>query len=138
VAHFDAMLQANGLGEVQRFVIPETTVTDARLPAEVSEPVRLWLGDTARLDERKVAILTRTMSGVLDTFTDRLPALAAQAETQLALRAELSSAADAAYAAGLAEFDDAIKSGSLLCGEVLARWQDFAGTGDLLRTLEVR
>ncbi len=137
-AHFDAMLEANGLGEVQRFVIPETTVTDARLPAEVSEPIRAWLADTARLDERKVAILTRTMSGVLDTFTERIPALAAQAETQLALRRELSSAADAAYAAGLAEFDEAIRSGSLLRGEVLARWQDFAGTGDLLRTLEIR
>jgi hypothetical protein len=137
-AHFDAMLQANGLGEVQRFVVPETTVTDAKLPAEVSEPVRLWLGDTGRLDERKVAILTQTMSGVLDTFTERIPALATQAETQLAYRRELSSAAEAAYAAGLAEFDEAIRSGSLLRGEVLARWQDFAGTGDLLRTLEIR
>jgi len=137
-AHFDAMLQANGLGEVQRFVVPETTITDAMLPAEVSEPVRGWLADTARRDERKVAILTQTMSGVLDTFADRIPALAAQAEMQFVLRRELTSAADAAYAAGLAELDDAIRSGSLLRGEVLARWQDFAGTGDLLRTLEVR
>jgi energy-coupling factor transporter ATP-binding protein EcfA2 len=138
VAHFDAMLQANGLGAVQRFVVPETTVTNAMLPAHVSEPVRLWLADTARRDERKVAILTQTMSGVLDTFTDRIPALAAQAEMQLALRQELSSAADAAYAAGMAELDEAIRSGSLLRGEVLARWQDFAGTGDLLRTLKIR
>lgn len=137
-AHFDAMLQANGLGDVQRFVVPETTVTDAMLPAQIAEPVRLWLGDTARLDERKVAILTQTMSGVLDTFTERIPALAAQAETQLALRRELACAAEAAYAAGLAEFDEAIRSGSLQRGEVLARWQDFAGTGDLLRTLEIR
>ncbi len=136
--HFDAMLAANGLGEVQRFVIPETTVVDARLPAEVSEPVRAWLADTARRDERKVAILTQTMAGVLDTFTDRVPALAAQSEMQLALRRELSTAADAAYSAGLAELDEAIRSGSLLRGEVLARWQDFAGTGDLLRTLENR
>jgi energy-coupling factor transporter ATP-binding protein EcfA2 len=138
VTHFDAMLQANGLGEAQRFVIPETTVIDARLPVAVSEPVRLWLADTARRDERRVAILTQTMSGVLDTFETRVPALAAQAEMQLALARELTSGADAAYAAGLAELDEAIRSGSLLRGEVLARWQDFAGTGDLLRTLEVR
>ena len=137
-AHFDAMLQANGLGGVQRFVVPETTVTDAMLPAEVAQPVRLYLEDTARLDERKVAILTKTMSGVLDTFTERVPALGVQAETQLALRRELATAAKDAYAAGLAEFDEAMRSGSLLRGEVLARWQDFAGTGDLLRTLEIR
>ena len=137
-AHFDAMLQANGLGDVQRFVIPETTLEEARLPAAISEPVRLWLQDTARRDERRVAILTQTMSGVLDTFKTRIPVLAAQAEMQLALRAELHSAADAAYAAGLAELDEATRSGSLLRGEVLARWQDFAGTGDLLRTLDGR
>jgi len=136
--HFDAMVQANGLGGTQRFMIPETTVIDARLPAAVSEPVRLWLKDTARRDERRVAILTKTMAGVLDTFEGRVPALAGQAEMQLALRWELSSGADAAYQAGLAELDEAIRSGSLLRGEVLARWQDFAGTGDLIRTIEVR
>ncbi|HUZ54713.1 MAG TPA: GTPase [Streptosporangiaceae bacterium] len=136
--HFEAMLEANGLGEVQRFVIPETIVTDAQLPAEVSAPVRSWLEETSRRDERRIAILTQTMSGVLDSFEVRVPALAGHAETQLALGAELRSAADAAYSAALAEHDEAIRSGSLLRGEVLARWQDFAGTGDLMRTLEVR
>ncbi len=136
--HFDAMLEANGLGDVQRFVIPETVVTDAQLPVEVSAPVRSWLEDTSRRDDRRIAILTQTMAGVLDSFEQRVPALAELAQTQLALRAELRSAADAAYAAALAEHDEAIRSGSLLRGEVLARWQDFAGTGDLMRTLEVR
>jgi hypothetical protein len=135
-AHFDALLEANGLGEVRRFVVPETTVTDARLPADVSEPVRAWLAYTAEQGERRVAILSQTMSGVLDSFQVRIPALADQAETQLGLRAELRSASDGAYSAALAELDEGIRSGSLLRGEVLARWQDFAGTGDLLKTLE--
>jgi hypothetical protein len=137
-AHFDAMLEANGLADVQRFVVPETTVTEAQLPTEVSEPIRLWLADTSHRDDRRIAILTQTMSGVLDTFKVRIDGLASQAETQLALRAELRSASDAAYSAGLAELDESIRSGSLLRGEVLARWQDFAGTGDRLRTLEAR
>jgi len=132
--HFDAMLAANGLGEVNRFVVPETTVENARLPEDVSEPIRDWLAETARHRERKIAILTQTMSGVLDTFEARVPALAAHAEAQVALRDELQSAAEAAYSAGLAELDEATRSGSLLRGEVLARWQDFAGTGELLRT----
>lgn len=136
--HFDAMLQANGLADVPRFVVPETTITDARLPGPVSAPVRDWLAETARRDERRIAILTQTMSGVLDTFADRIPALAVQAETQISLRAELRGAADAAYAAALAELDEATRSGALLRGEVLARWQDFAGTGDLLRNLDTR
>jgi len=136
--HFGAMLDANGLGDVPRFVIPETVVTDAQLPPEVSAPVRTWLEDTSKRDDRRIAILTQTMSGVLDSFEARVPALAALAQTQLALGAELRSAADAAYTAALAEHDEAIRSGSLLRGEVVARWQDFAGTGDLMRTLEMR
>jgi energy-coupling factor transporter ATP-binding protein EcfA2 len=137
-AHFGAMLEANGLVGVPRFAVPETVVTDAQLPAEVSEPVRSWLEDTSRREDRRIAILTQTMSGVLDSFEAKLPALAAEAQTQLELCAELRSAADAAYSAALAEHGETIRSGSLLSGEVIARWQDFAGTGDLMRTLEIR
>jgi hypothetical protein len=137
-AHFDAMLEANGLGEVRRFIIPETTITEDRLPAGATAPVRDWLTDTARREDRRVAVLTQTMSGVLDTFRSRVPALADQVAEQLVVRRALRESVDAAYAVSLAEFDEATKDGSLLRGEVLARWQDFAGTGDLLRTLQVR
>ncbi|HXZ65412.1 MAG TPA: GTPase [Streptosporangiaceae bacterium] len=137
-AHFDAMLDANGLGDVDRFIVPETTVRDAMLPTYVAAPVRDWLADTARREDRRVAVLTQTMSGVLDTFRNRVPALADQVTEQLALRRALGWAVEEAYTAGLAEIEEATRSGSLLQGEVLARWQDFAGTGDLLRTLQVR
>jgi energy-coupling factor transporter ATP-binding protein EcfA2 len=137
-AHFDAMLEANGLAGVQRFVIVETVITDGKLPPEVFGPVRNWLDETSAQQERRVAVLTQTMSGVLDTFRTRVPALAEQVETQLRLRAELRSQADRCYQAGLAEFDEATSNGSLLRGEILARWQDFTGTGDLLRMLQVR
>jgi energy-coupling factor transporter ATP-binding protein EcfA2 len=137
-AHFDAMLAANGLGDTQRFVIPETVLTEGRLPAEIYGPIREWLEDTAAREDRRVAVLTQTMSGVLDTFRARIPRLASQAEAQLTLRAELRSAVDEAYAAGLSEIDKATADGSLLRGEILARWQDFTGTGDLLRMLQVR
>ncbi len=138
VAHFDAMLEANGLREVRRFVIPETVVTDSRLPAVVAEPVRNWLSDTARREDRRVAVLTQTMSGVLDTFRNRVPALANQVAAQQDSLTQLRESVESAYAASLTELDEATGDGSLLRGEVLARWQDFAGTGDLVRTLQVK
>jgi len=137
-AHFDAMLAANGLGDARRFVIAETVLTDGRLPAEAYGPIREWLEDTAAREDRRVAVLTQTMSGVLDTFRARLPALADQVEAQLALRTELQDAVGEAYAAGLADIDEATRNGALLRGEILARWQDFTGTGDMLRMLQVR
>jgi energy-coupling factor transporter ATP-binding protein EcfA2 len=136
IKHFGAMLAANGLGENQRFVINETVITDARLPTEVSAPVREWLQDTAVQADRRVAVLTQTMSGALDTFRSRVPALAGEVEAQLVIRGDLKAAVEGAYAAGLAEAEQALSDGSLLRGEVLARWQDFAGTGDLLRGLQ--
>ncbi len=136
--HFDAMLEANGLREVRRFIIPETVITDAQLPAEVTAPVREWLADTARREDRRVAVLTQTMSGMLDTFRSRVPALAAEVTAQVAVRDELRRTVESAFETGLVEFDAATGDGSLLHGEVLARWQDFTGTGDLMRTLQAR
>jgi hypothetical protein len=40
------------------------------------------------------------------------------------------------YAGAVEAVDEAIGDGSLLRGEVLARWQEFVGTGELLRSLE--
>ena len=137
-SHFDAMLQANGLTGAQRFMIAETVLTDGMLPPEIYGPVREWLDETSVQQERRVAVLTQTMSGVLDTFRTRVPALAESVQTQVSLQAELRAEADSSYRAALAEFDEATRNGSLLRGEILARWQDFTGTGDLLRMLQVR
>ena len=38
----------------------------------------------------------------------------------------------------LDEVDEALRSGALLRGEVLARWHEVVGTGDLMRELESR
>jgi energy-coupling factor transporter ATP-binding protein EcfA2 len=137
VDHFAAMLEANGLSRNQRFLILETVLTDGKLPPEASRPIREWLTEAAQSD-RRVAVLSQTMSGVLDTFPTRVPALAAQVEAQAALRDELIAAVTAAYRVALTEIETSTADGSLMRGEVLARWQDFAGSGELLRALQAR
>jgi energy-coupling factor transporter ATP-binding protein EcfA2 len=136
--HFIAMLEANGLGEADRFVIPETVIVDEMLPPTLFGPIREWLQDAALREDRRVAVLTQTMSGVLDTFRTRVPELASHIATQLNLRVHLRQSVESCYTAALAEVEQATRNGSLLRGETLARWQDFAGTGDLLRTLQSR
>ncbi|HUL26217.1 MAG TPA: GTPase [Streptosporangiaceae bacterium] len=138
VGHFGAMLEANGLSRHQRFLILETVLRDGKwLPFDASAPIRRWLAEASQSD-RRVAVLTQTMSGMLDTFPVRVPALAAQVEAQGALRDELIGAVTGAYREALAGIETAAADGSLLRGEVLARWQDFAGTGELLRSLQTR
>ncbi len=131
VAHFNAMLDANGITAGDRFVIPETGVVDSMLPADVFAPIRDWLAETAQRSDRRVAVLSQTMAGVLDTFKARVPRLAAHVDAQVVLRTRLRLDAEAAYSAALTEFDSGTRGARLLRGEVLARWQDYAASGDL-------
>ena len=131
VAHFNAMLDANGIQAENRFVIPETGIVDGFLPADIFQPVRDWLEDTARHADRRVAVLSQTMAGMLDTFKTRVPRLAAHVDAQVVLGMRLRREAENAYATALAEFDESTHGGRLLAGEVLARWQDYAASGDL-------
>jgi energy-coupling factor transporter ATP-binding protein EcfA2 len=131
VDHFNAMLNANGIAAADRFVIPEIPLIDGMLPADAYQPVRDWLADTAARADRRVAVLSQTMSGVLDTFKTRIPAIAAHVEAQVVLRAELRGTAETAYENAFAETSAGLKDGTLLRGEVLARWEDCVVGGDL-------
>ncbi|MFY9778583.1 MAG: GTPase, partial [Trebonia sp.] len=131
VTHFDAMLAANGIVPGKRFVIPETGIVDGMLPIDVLQPVKDWLTETAQYSDRRVAVLTQTMAGVLDTFKFRVPRLAAHVDAQVSLRTRLRYEAEAAYGTALKEFDQAARNAQLLRGEVLARWQDYADSGEL-------
>jgi hypothetical protein len=131
VTHFTAMLDANGIPAENRFVILETPLIDGMLPPDAYQPVRDWLADTAERSDRRVAVLSQTMSGVLDTFKSRVPAVAAHVEAQVVLRGELSRAAEAAYERAFAEANAGMRNGTLLTGEVVTRWQDCMAGGDL-------
>jgi len=131
VDHFNAMLDANGVQAEHRFVIPETGIVDGFLPEEIFQPVRDWLDDTAQRADRRVAVLSQTMAGMLDTFKVRVPRLAAHVDAQVVLRTRLYREAEHAYLTALGEFDESTRDGRLLAGEVLARWQDYTASGDL-------
>src|SRR5216683_1762269 len=62
VDHFNAMLDANGIAAADRFVIQETPLVDGMLPSDAYQPVRDWLADTAARADRRVAVLSQTMS----------------------------------------------------------------------------
>ncbi|WP_233358980.1 dynamin family protein [Thermomonospora amylolytica] len=138
VDHFAEMLDEHGVGDARRFTIPETRIENSRLPEETVEEIRAWLLELAESPARRTKVIRDTFGGVLDSFRVRVPELAKHVEAQAEVRTVLREEVEAAYAAALAELDEATRNGSLLRGEVLARWQDFAGTGDLLRALRVQ
>ncbi|MGH3380469.1 MAG: dynamin family protein [Actinoallomurus sp.] len=136
VAHFAEMLKDNGLEHAAQFTIAETKVSGGMLPKEMSDEVNDWLARITEDEDGRTQVIRSTLGSVLDTFRTRVPELAKRVEEQVALRTMLREEVEGAYATGLAELDEATRNGSLLRGEVLARWQDFAGTGDLERALQ--
>ena len=137
-AHLQEMLAAHGLAGAPLFVVPETTLHDGLLPDPVVAPLRGWFSDLARDAAHRAAVVRRTLDGALDSLRPRTAGLAAQARAQVDAAARLRADAHAAYVGAVAEVDEGMRDGSLLRGEVLARWQEFVGTGELLRTLQDR
>ncbi|NUP61313.1 MAG: ABC transporter, partial [Nonomuraea sp.] len=134
------LLEENGLAGTRLFTVPEAALPDekARLPAESVRPIVAWLTGLAADAAERSRVVRQTLSGALDSLATRVPALADAVERQQAACDGLRSIARGAYTSGLADFDEGMRDGSLLRGEVLARWQDFIGTGDLMRSLESR
>ncbi|MEV6867471.1 GTPase domain-containing protein [Streptosporangium subroseum] len=134
------LLEANGLGGTELFEVPELVLPEenARLPRSAVQPVVDWLTAIAADAQSRADVVRQTLSGALGSLAIRVPALADAVDRQHAGAKELRSMADASYAVGLSSFDEGMQDGSLLRGEVLARWQDFIGTGDLMRSLESR
>ncbi|MFB9250402.1 ABC transporter [Sphaerisporangium melleum] len=139
-AHLTRLLAENGLAGTPLFSVPEVALPEenARLPEEAVRAVRGWLAEIAADAQARAEVVRRTLSGALDSVTTRVPALADAADRQRAGLADLRLSVESAYGAAMASFDDGIRDGSLLRGEVLTRWQDFIGTGDLMRSLESR
>ena len=137
-AHLHEMLVAHGLGGAPLFVVPETVLHDGLLPDEAVAPLRRWFDDLARDAAGRAAVIRRTLDGALDSLRPRTAALAQHTRAQADAAARLRADVRAAYASALTEVDDGMRDGALLRGEVLARWQEFVGTGELLRTLQDR
>jgi hypothetical protein len=135
-ADLAGMLRAHDLGNAPMFVIPEATLEDGRLPEEIIERMRSWLTALARDAKARGMVARRTLIGTLRVLESRVTTLVdaaqAQREAVAALRADVAGAYDAAVQA----VSVGITDGSLLRGEVLARWQEFVGTGEFLRNLE--
>jgi len=135
--HLARMLAARGLKDSPLFTVTEGKVDDEGLlpPHHVAE-IRSWLTSLAGDVGARGAVVKQTLDGAIRTIARGTYAIADAAAEQTATADRLRSEADRAYDESIAAIMAASADGTLLRGEVLARWQEFVGTGELLRTLE--
>ncbi len=138
-SHLARMLASRGLKDSPLFTVAEGPVDDDGLlpPAHVAA-VRGWLENLAGDTAARAAVVQQTLEGAVRDVARRsypvADAVAEQARATTTLRDDV----DRSYDEAVDAVNRACADGTLLRGEVLARWQEFVGTGELLRSLEAK
>lgn len=136
-ADLSAMLEREGLGTARLFIVQEHRL-DAlgMLPVSAVAPLREWLSGLAADATARSAVARRTLDGAVRALAGRVERAADALEAQHDAAGQLAADAEDAYDGALERIAASTQDGALLRGEVLARWQDFVGTGELVRGIE--
>ncbi len=135
--HLATLLRDRGLATSPLFTIPETTRSpEGFLPKEAVQPMIAWLTRLARDARSRDVVIRRTLVGALDSLRDRIPLIATSADEQVSADEALRDELDAVYSAASDQLEERLCDGTMMRGEVLARWHEFVGTGDLFRSLD--
>jgi len=138
-AHLREMLDEQALGDTTLFVVPETRLDRAGLiPEPLVNPLRDWLRRLADDAGARAEVIRTTLSGAVHGVVVDVDRLARAADEQARAWDVLDTRAREAYDEAYDAVDEGFADGALLRGEVLARWQEFVGTGDLMRALQAR
>ncbi len=133
--HMRQMLLDQGLADAPVVTVAEQELVDGRLPAASVAPLRAWLDRLGSDTEARHAAIRRSLQGSLTDLATRTTAVADTLDRQAAVADALLGDVRIAYDEALAQVRADIQQGTLLRGEVLARWEELLGTGELFRQL---
>ncbi|HEU4424949.1 MAG TPA: dynamin family protein [Pilimelia sp.] len=137
--HLRQMLAVHQLDKAPLFVLPEAVLDGQGLLSEqLIGPLRGWLSTLAADSAARSAVVRQTLDGALTALVPAVEGLAAAADAQIAAATTLGERVTAAHRAARATVEHGMRDGTLLRGEVLARWQEYIGTGEFFRSLEAR
>ena len=138
-AHLARMLASRGLKDSPLFGVAEGEVSEeGLLPAGHVAEIRQWLEALADDAEARRSVVNQTVAGAVRTVTRKAFPIADAAAAQVGAVGELLAVADEAYDDAQAGLLAASRDGSVLRGDLLARWQEFVGSGELIRSLEAK
>lgn len=136
--HLRAMLDEQGLPGTPVLLVPEEQPVDGLLPDWAVAPVAEWLTALAADPQARAGVVGRTRDGLVADLATRAGRVADAVDAQRDADARLRAAVAHAYDRAADDVARATSDGRLLRGEVLARWQDVVGTGELMRSVEER
>ena len=135
--HLASMLREQGLPTAPIFTIPETELDpDGRLPADAVARLRAWLQALAGDARARSIVVGQTLRGAVESLSGRTAELVVASRDQHDAAVALRKAVDESFDDARRRVSDGMTDGTLLRGEVLARWQEFVGTGEFFRQVE--
>ena len=137
--HLGDMLRTHGHADAPLFVVEEqATTADNLLPAAAVSVVAEWLRTLAASASERARVIRQTVDGAVAALDQSTRELAVAADAQVWAVDALRSSVDTSYADARAAVEQGVRDGTLLRGEVLARWQELVGTGEFMRGLQAR
>ena len=138
-SHLARMLAARGLKDSPLFTVNEAPLDgDGLLPPREVAEIRRWLTELGADADARSEMVQQTIEGAIRSLTRRAHTVADACLEQASAVERLRDSADAAYDEELRQLLEASSDGTLLRGEVMVRWQEFVGTGELLKSLEAK
>jgi hypothetical protein len=135
--HLAAMLREQGLPTAPIFTVPETTLdAEGHLPPEAVARLRSWLHALASDSRARQIVVGQTLRGAVESLSGRTAELVVASRDQNDAAVALRRAVDESFDDARRRVSDGMTDGTLLRGEVLARWQEFVGTGEFFRQVE--
>lgn len=135
--HLARMMTSRGLSDSPLFTVPESGVdTEGLLPKEAVADIVGWLHDLAGDPEARTQVIGQTLDGAIRQNVFSAHDIADAMDEQIKVAEVLHRDLENCYNKAAEDIAAKTSDGSLLRGEVLARWQDFVGTGELLRSVE--
>ena len=129
-------LDKEGLGSVPIFTVTEYKDEDGLIPQAELAPLREWLLSLAASAASRAAVARQTLEGATNALLLREPDVVNALEEQSAAAVRMKEEVSAAFVQSRETVEVSFEDGTLLRGEVLARWQEVVGTGEWMRKLE--
>ena len=138
-ADLGRLMTERGLADSPLFAVPETkTNAEGALPDQAVAPLRFFLSSLAQNQQKRREVIASTLSGAIGSVCERASYVAAGLEAQAVAASRLYEDAQSIMAESYRSIAAQSADGTLLRGEVLARWHEFVGTGEFMRAMEAK
>lgn len=134
-ADLTRLMGAQGLSKAPLFVIDEHPLEDARLSDEDVAPVLTWLHEQSADAQTRAEVAQRAVAASVAQVLHSAQEVRKAQEAEEALRARGHQLLNHEVDTTLLRLIEASADGTLLRGEVVARWQEIVGAADFTRSL---